>query len=543
MNIPAEPTTLHTGILGSLPTAWFGATHPTNDAHPWRSAPRGSLYLSPSGTYEKGAAGWTSAGSTALNVLAFGADPTGTTGSGAAINAALAAAAADKYQRVYIPAGYYLIDETIVHDSLIWLHGDGMATYLRAADGLNAPMIQAYYSAGVRWSYMQRISDMRLDGNRDNQNDDDADICHGIEWIAPDGTTAPILVDELVGYTYVVSDNYEGQWFDSNRDAFNLWISYCAGAGFYQSGRGGGHFHNITTYECAGYGFHPTYDTTWNNCTAGRNGKAGFYIAQSAVRMNGCKAWWSGYRRPTSYADYLTHGFMFTATTRGSAANGCEAQDNYSSGFAFNLAIGHAAYNCIADSNNRRNGDNAGVDFYESYGNAFTGQVYDRYNDDVRYQDYAIRLRSNSIMNTIHIQSRYYNGGATAGGQQLLQHISTDTDSLQGNDIVINNQNGMQKIGSGIVTPSVFHGGTVLCNLSQNTTVNYDPTGTLIPPGARLKFTFVQDGTGGRTVTFSGTYYRYSWTPDTAANKVNTIEFTWNHELSKWIQSATTTGM
>lgn len=473
----------------------------------------------------------------AINVRSLGADPTGRTPSAHIINDAINEAKTKRYGRVYIPAGYYLIEEPIVLDSLIWLHGDGMSTYLRAANELNLPMIQAFYDIGERWSYMQRISDMRLDGNRDNQSSTNA---RGIRWTSPDGITIPILVDEEVGYPYVVSDNYSGQWFDSNRDAYNLWISYCYSDGFYQEGRGGGHFHNITSYENGGYGFVPTYDTAWVNCTAGRNGQSGWRIRQSAVKLSNCKSWWSGYRTDADQ-QYQTSGFEFSGTTRGSLAVGCEAQDNYGSGFTFNSAIGHVCYGCIADSNNRRNGDNVGVDFYSSYGNVWEGFCYDRYNDSVRYQDHALRFRSSSSHNRVIINHRYYNGGASSYAQ-FIQHISAGTDSLQGNQIEINNQNGFQKSSSGSPTISVFHGGTVLVNLSSDTTINYDAVGTIIPPGAKLKFQFVQNNTGGWTVTFDS-YFRYSWTPNTTANKINTIEFTWNNEISKWVQSATTTGM
>ncbi len=473
----------------------------------------------------------------AINVRSLGADPTGRTPSGHIINDAIQEAKLKRYGRIYIPAGNYLIEEPIVLDSLLWLHGDGMSTYLRAANGLDLPMIQAYYSIGTRWSYMQRISDMRLDGNRDNQTSTNA---RGIRWTSPDSITIPILVDEEVGHPYVVSENYSGQWFDSNRDAFNLWISYCYGDGFYQEGRGGGHFHNITSYENGGYGFVPTYDTAWVNCTAGRNGQSGWRIRQSAVKLSNCKSWWSGYRTDSDL-QYQTSGFEFSGTTRGSVAVGCEAQDNYGSGFTFNSAIGHVCYGCVSDSNNRRNGDNVGVDFYASYGNVWEGFCYDRYNDSQRYQDHALRFRSSSSHNRIIINHRYYGGGASSYAQ-FIQHISADTDSLQGNQIEINNQNGFQKSSSGTPTISVFHGGTVLINLNANTTIAYDGVGTIIPPGAKLKFQFVQDGTGGRTVAFSSSF-RYSWSPDTTASKINTIEFTWNDEISKWVQSATTTGM
>lgn len=481
--------------------------------------------------------------SNTINVRSLGADNTGVTDAAPFINAAIQEAKARDYGTVYIPAGHYLIGSTLVLDSLIHLRGDGMATYLRAKTNLNAPMIEAYNEASVRWAYMLRITDLRLDGNRDNQSS--AANAHGIKWHAPSGATAPLFVPELVGHNYsarLPEVDPVDNWPETRHDLHNVFVSYCAGDGFNMAGRGGLKASHLTAYECQGYGFVPTYDSSFVSCEAARNGKSGFYIAQSAVHLTSCKAWWSGYRKPSDVEAYATHGYEMIADTRGAMLVSCEAQDNYASGFSFSNALGHACYGCIADSNNRRNGDNVGVDFYSSYGNVWEGIVYDRYNDSIRYQDYALRFRSNSYQNRVKLNHRYYNGGAATYGQ-LLQHISPDSDTYQNNEIEINNQCGMQKVSPGTIAPSVFHGGTVLCNLTQNTTVNYDPTGTHIPPGARLKFVFVQDATGGRTVTFNSSFYRTSWTPDTTANKINTIEFTWNNESSRWVQSAVATGI
>lgn len=472
----------------------------------------------------------------AINVVSLGADPSGRVGSGAIINRAIQKAKARGYGRVYIPAGYYLIEEQIVMDSLIWLHGDGMATYLRAKDQLNTSMIKAYWETDVRWGYMQRISDMRLDGNRDNQTDATGDTCHGIEWSAPTGGGLPVLADELVGYPYEVSEVNDGQWYDSNRDAFNLWISYCAGTGFYQSGRGGGHFFNITAYENKGDGFRPTYDTSWSACTAGRNGKRGFVIAESAIELTGCKAWWSGYRIPESgWNQYDSHGFAFVGGTRGAVVVGCQSQDNYAGGYSFSNAVGHHCHDCIADSNNKRNGDSVAVDFYNSYACVWTGMIYDRYNDSVRYQDYAVKLIS-STGNRVDATHMYYNGGAGTNAYQHIEHISPDSTTVQGNDLNFNHQRGFQKVAAGTVTISVYHGGTVLMNLTANATINYDAVATVVP-GAKLRFMFVQDGTGSRTVTWGSAFRTANWSPTTTANKINIIEFTYNHELSKWIET------
>lgn len=474
----------------------------------------------------------------AINVVTLGADPSGRSYSGAIINSAIQKAAARGYGRVYIPAGRYLIEETIIMDSLIWLHGDGMATVLYAKNALNAPLLQAYLEDDVRWGYMQRLSDMRLFGNRDNQVDAAGSVCHGVEWIAPDSVTEPILVDELVsGLSWVQSGNYDGQHFDSNRDAFNLYIQHCAGDGFHMSGRGGGHFQNITCNDNKGNGFRPTYDTGWANCSAGRNGKRGFYINEAAVRLFNCKAWWSGHNMPESgWNDYQSNGFSFE-NTNSSVAVGCEAQDNYANGFAFISCSGHQAYNCLADSNNKREGDSVGIAFYAAYGCEFSGRAVDRYVNNTRRQATAIKIES-STGNKIRLTHMWYGGTAPASAIQNISHFHADTDSMQGNDIRINFQDGMQKKSgaSSPITVSPFHGGTVLVNMTSDLTVNPNTADTLIPDGAKLRFIFRQDNTGGRLVVWNSIFRRVSWSPNLTANKINIIDFVWNSELENWIE-------
>lgn len=60
------------------------------------------------------------------------------------------------------------------------------------------------------------------------------------------------------------------------------------------------------------------------------------------------------------------------------------------------------------------------------------------------------------------------------------------------------------------------------------------------PVGAKQKFIFAEDATGGRTITF-GTAYKTNWTPDTAANKINVIEFVCDG--TNWIQEAAVVGL
>jgi hypothetical protein len=462
-----------------------------------------------------------------INVRSLGADPTGVTESGAIINKAIAEASTRGYARVYIPSGLYLIEETIVLDSLIWLHGDGMGTVLFAKENLNAPVIQGYLSTGTRFGYMQRISDLRIDGNRYNQNSPTG--AHGIEWIAPAGGASPTFVPELV------TTNPTSGWFDTNRDAFNLFIGYCGGTGFWMEGRGGMHGHNIYCYENKEYGFRPTYDTAWANCTAGRNQKAGFYIAHSAIKMTGCKSWWSGYQA-AQLEQYLGNGWHFTSQSKGSTLVGCEAQDNWDSGYWYDGAHGHLAYGCVADSNNRKDGDGVGVKMRDAHSNVWEGMIYDRLNDATRYQRYAIHLTEDCYFNKIVAKTQFSDD--LNAFQQYDNKFHPDSDDGRGNTIVFDSQEGSYGVGNtATIQPGVYQGGRIFVDINQNMTVN---TPLYKHVGAEIEYIFLNDGVGGHTLTFDSNFrVAPAWSYSATAGKVNVAKFIWSR-LGKWVMTSFT---
>ena len=87
-----------------------------------------------------------------VNVFDFGADPTGTTNSAPAIQAAVNFAAG---RRIYIPQGTYIIGSTITCPSGTWLEGDGAGeTILQGSANVNVLLFQDasvadYTGAGI----------------------------------------------------------------------------------------------------------------------------------------------------------------------------------------------------------------------------------------------------------------------------------------------------------------------------------------------------------------------------------------------------------
>lgn len=91
----------------------------------------------------------------------FGADPTGISDSGAAINAAINYAYANSKGSVYIPAGTYIIETPVAPKSNVRIFGDGISTVLKIKTGMDINCIQP--SSGV---YFICIESLLIDGNK-----------------------------------------------------------------------------------------------------------------------------------------------------------------------------------------------------------------------------------------------------------------------------------------------------------------------------------------------------------------------------------------
>ncbi len=88
-------------------------------------------------------------------------------------------------------------------------------------------------------------------------------------------------------------------------------------------------------------------------------------------------------------------------------------------------------------------------------------------------------------------------------------------------------------------TPDPLVGDIIRMTLTGNTTVHAPVT----TEKTVMTLVFIQDGTGGRTVTFDDAFaiagsYLSNWTPNTGANKVNSITFQFNGGYWEQISSA-----
>lgn len=83
------------------------------------------------------------------------------------------------------------------------------------------------------------------------------------------------------------------------------------------------------------------------------------------------------------------------------------------------------------------------------------------------------------------------------------------------------------------ITPDPYASGArKIVRLTGNITIANPPVVNR-QIGTPLSFLFIQDGTGGRTVTW-GSDFQVTWTPTTTANKRNAVDFVWDG--AKWAQ-------
>lgn len=448
-----------------------------------------------------------------LNVKDYGAVGDGTTNDTAAFTAALAAAKSGTLTgataAVWVPGGNYSVGPLTLGNR-VTIRGAGPGTsrlYLRA--GSTAPLIGIETHARACG-----VFDLTLDGNRGAVSSTNAIGLFFNNAAAQDSDTG----------------NGLAEYVDSRHFASNLIIQNCAGTGLKQLGRGTTIVSNVQSWYNAGHGFDLDVDSSYTNCDSGAAGLDGFIIRSGSNRFSNCKAWYSGQVSTSgSETDGTGHGFhltngLYSANTFAS----CGAQDNARAGFYMKNTGRQTLTGIECDSNNTANLGHAGVELIDSYGNRFSGFSWDRGANAVK-QLAGLRV----IGGYGHVVE------VTCDGLNFMSQGYLTNDSYPfGCDLKISAQNALVTNDYAATwTPDVFSGQYQLMSLTGDVTV-LPPTESYF--GQTMTLGFGQDATGGRTITFNAAY-RTAWTPDTGANKYNTISFIYNGSV--WIQTASSVGM
>ena len=271
--------------------------------------------------------------------------------------------------------------------------------------------------------------------------------------------------------------------------------------------------------DCDGNGiFAGMSDSQISNTIVGRSGLSGFFIRQG-MQLTNCKSWYSG------RIDGVGRGFEVRDADNTKMVN-CWSQENqghgfdvYSTGAGIN---GIQIVGCTSDSDNTSNTGKNGFNVVNAINSRF----------DVVNRVFA--GSAGSPANGMVMGDACIDCEVTINSQG---HTSRpiETNNAQGNHVSVNGREGRvrQVAYAAAISSDPWQQETIRIFLTGNITVN-NPQKS--PHGIRLRYIFNQDPVGGRVVTF-GSDFVVNWTPNTAANRTNIIEFLCDGTL--WIQVST----
>jgi Pectate lyase superfamily protein len=446
------------------------------------------------GNYPFSLPGSSSAG--IFNIISYGADPTGTNDSAAAITAAKTAAGAGSRNIILIPPGTYLTGPVEL-DGFNWQGYGPDSSILKANVGSANFITNNPAATGERATQVSGI---------------------GFNGINLTGTATVFTwaetVDTSSGPTITMRD---------------CWAYNGPAIGIDTSNAGGAldacHFERVVTHDNGTYGWLTGSDQVLTECVAESNGYSGFYInSVSNFTLASCLSYGNGTAH-TSEA----YGYHLKGSAPGGALTGCHAQDNWKSGVLLDSttpAGGYTITGLVCDTNSRRGaGDDAAITFFEAAGNYVEYVASDR----AGYQLYALYTESGSTGNIIQCDAFYSTFGSVDGW--------FINGNGAGNTLRLANSGGTQLPAyAATVTPDVPAGGQVLVGTLTGAITIGAPTNPFV--GAVLSFEFTQDSTGARAVSWNAAFvFQTPWTnTGNSAGKRSTASFM--YDGAHWVSQS-----
>jgi hypothetical protein len=439
----------------------------------------------------------------------FGARGDGLTNDTTAIQNALTAAGTtatgNNSVTVFLPPGTYMVNPlTLPHGVILQGSGKRATTLMLIASQAST----GHILSNITTARMVEIRDLRINGNCANQT------------VAVDGI-------------YINGGGTGTEYNDMRARVSNVHVEEVSGDCFYFTGLGVCQISDCVAWNSQGNGFNLGVDSELTNCDAGSCAKDGFYI-QGNTLVSNCKSWFSGYYNGSVVSANVTagygNGFHFAAASDGNVCSSLYAQDNARAGFYFDSADRIAVAGWVADSNNNiASGTHHNVEFNNSYNCTVVGG----HNFD-RNPPNAARPVSGCYM---------YGGSSNCvveySTQGLLAKTGTGTATFQNVYRVDQAAGGsVNQTFAASFTPDNTQGSTIdIGTMTANMTI-HNPVLTA-NTGADLVLIFTQDGTGGRTLTWSGNFKvntttGTNWQPTSTANARSVIMLTFNSNTGNW---------
>jgi len=434
-----------------------------------------------------------------IDVRTYGAvGDNGVTDNTVAIQAALTAAAAAGGGIVFLPPGSYWA-ASLMLDSNVTLVGCGRSSQLVQWPSSTGPLLSNASIDSVNIT----IRDLQVNGAAVNQT---SATNHGIS-LDHTGSSNVLRLHRVL----------------------NVRIQACKGSGLYVGEYGGDStFDNISIYQCDEYGLHAVNasDSMFKNINVGQSGKDGVYLnGPRALHLNTVKSWFSG------RLDGIGCGFRVRGNNVQTSMVNCKAQENKGHGFFFfgtgagTPLTGLMATSLTSDADNTAASTFVGVrmsDVTASVVRILVGQ----FSGGAGTPAGGVSLGTGCVGNIIDaawdssVSASQFTGGSASRGNSIRWHRGHVAGTYAAS-----------------YTPDIWTADVISLTLTGAITVNAPAVNVA---GQRLTFIFTQNATGGWAVTWNAVY-KAVWTPNTAANKINIIEFVCDG--ANWQQVASTVGI
>ncbi|HXJ66639.1 MAG TPA: right-handed parallel beta-helix repeat-containing protein [Actinomycetota bacterium] len=298
---------------------------------------------------------------------------------------------------------------------------------------------------------------------------------------------------------------------DKRHKIQNCWVQNCKGDGIQVSTRADNTIiFNTRIQQCDAHGIH-------------ENGAAD-------LEVRGCTVYGSGLHG----INMAVVGFSHIMNTIVGNSGRIDAVTNGGDGFAFGSA------NCVALACESNDNLRDGVSFTTGQ-NVYTGTVQDNVRDHIRiaggdnYVDvgevYSGTPATGSLVNFISGTRNSVRVGNPIPASTTGAFV---TGTVGGNSVDVGSTLAMQNISYATpLTPNPYRGRTIIMTLTGPLTIN--STAPNQHAGQRLRFVFLQDGTGGRVPTFNAQYLMPATGPTLAINKSDSIEFEFRSTDGKWV--------
>lgn len=282
----------------------------------------------------------------------------------------------------------------------------------------------------------------------------------------------------------------------------------------------------FTIYAADGYGVRlKSADSIVTNGDVAQSGLSGVYINGGAsYLLSTIKSWFSG------RIDGVGNGFWIGGNAN--LATGLYSQENKGNGFHFFRSgvtlTGNNFTGCTSDADNTAASTYDGFNVFNMTNSTIVGTVCN--NASAGVTGNALTIAGGSSGNDITLTTSGLSSWAVEGADQGL------------NAIRVNGREGRVQTITWTSTQSLgspYDARTKAVTLAGNTTIS-NPGRK--PAGMQLRLVMKQDGTGGRTVTFSSDFKVSSaWVPVTTANLTNIIDF--QSDGTNWLQTGQTLGL